>query len=74
MINDVIEVISKITKLSTDELKNNPDKDNLWESFTHIEIIMELESKYNLRFSEDEIAEMHSINSIVNVLESKLDK
>ena len=74
MINDVIEVISKITKLSTDELKNNLDKDNLWESFSHIEIIMELESKYNLRFSEDEIADMHSINSIVNVLESKLNK
>ncbi len=74
MTDKIIEIISKITQISTEELNKNKENEDLWDSFTHIEIIMQLENDYNTRFTEEEIGQMRSINKIKNVIESKTAK
>ena len=69
MTDKIIEIISKITQISTEELNKNKENEDLWDSFTHIEI-----NDYNTRFTEEEIGQMRSINKIKNVIESKTAK
>jgi len=42
-----------------------------WDSFAHLEIMIQIEKEYGIRFSTAEIAETLEIGEIVALLESK---
>jgi acyl carrier protein len=42
-----------------------------WDSLVHLEIVFLLEERFDLRFSEEEIASLDSLDGIVSVLREK---
>lgn len=44
-----------------------------WDSLTHMELIANLESEYNIEFTVDEIMEMVSIKKIVQQIEARMN-
>jgi len=44
-----------------------------WDSFAQINLIIEIESTFNVEFDSDQISELTSVELILNALLSKLD-
>jgi len=55
---------SKIRLLNTRKLKK-------WDSLGHLNLILEIEKQFNIKFSFDEIVESKSFNKILNLLIKK---
>ena len=51
----------------------NPSRDGVeaWDSLTHLELVFLLEERFDARFSEEQIVEMSSLESILAVLKAK---
>lgn len=43
-----------------------------WDSFTHINIILAVESRFGIRINTAEIEELHSVGHLVGLVEQKL--
>ncbi len=54
-------------------INNQTDKKNLdsWDSFNHLNLIVEIESEYSIKFSINEINSISSVKDILNLLDEK---
>ena len=68
----VIEIISAISKLPIDKLVSNKDTEKLWESITHVEIVIALEEEFDISFEQEEIAQMTSVSKIIELVGNKV--
>ena len=70
------EKVIKIMKdvLEMDEVSMNISQDNCenWNSLRHLNLVSELEDEFDVEFEPEEIAEMHSVNSIIEIIKIKL--
>ena len=64
ILNEVLE--SENVSNETSQL-NNPN----WDSLRHLNLIVELESEFDTTFEPEEIAEMTSVQKIIEVLKKK---
>jgi acyl carrier protein len=69
----IISIVSKITKIDPTVLAQDASG-NLWDSFTHLEIIFALEECFKVSLIPEEIASMRSIEAILAVLLKKTGK
>lgn len=67
MKNKVIPIVSKITKINP-EILEKESTSKLWDSLKHLEIIFALEEAFSVSFELSDIADMRSIDAIVEVL------
>ena len=72
MEDKVLEIISSIINVSVEELKNKIDVENLWDSFSRVEIIIALEEEFDISFSQEEIAEIKTIAQVYSVIRNKI--
>ncbi|EHC5633085.1 acyl carrier protein [Campylobacter coli] len=70
----ILEIVSRISKISKKDLIAHADDPMQWSSFTHIEIIMALEEEFECVFDENEIIEMKTLNKIHHFVEKKIDQ
>lgn len=42
-----------------------------WDSLGNFTLLLAIEEKFNIKFTVEEMSELHSIQSIINVLEKK---
>ena len=47
------------------------DSEATWDSLKHIELIFMLEERFDVQFSEEEMAELQSSNDILHTIEGK---
>ncbi len=45
-----------------------------WDSFAHINLMMEIESALKVKFSTKELGELSRVGDLIRILESKLSK
>ena len=61
----------------SEELKNFSDLKmgdiEQWDSLANMNFLMELENKYNIRFSIDEMSQLSSISNITKTISKKTD-
>ncbi|WP_294966652.1 acyl carrier protein [uncultured Gilliamella sp.] len=69
----VIEIVSKITRINADDLSSNMDTNKLWDSISHVEIVLMLENEFGVSFDENDIAQMVTLNKILNCLSGKMN-
>lgn len=43
-----------------------------WDSLTHMQLIVEIEKKYNIRFTTGEIKKAANVGEFIEIIESKL--
>lgn len=77
---DVFNIIEEIVidVLDIEDISNfNLNKDSLindiegWDSLAHINIIVQLESHFGIKFSLDEVEDFKSINEIIQIIIKK---
>jgi len=73
---DVFKILSQIMNVPIDQLNDNSSPDTVanWDSLKHMNLILALEEKFAVAFSEEEIIDMLSVKSIVDVLSKKQPK
>lgn len=73
MENRIIEIISKVTKLSVSDLNASPDEKNLWDSLKHMEIVLALEEEFDITFENDDIANAKTVNLMIETVKNKAE-
>ena len=71
MENKIIDIISSVSKLTNQELIEKKEVEKLWESITHVEIVVALEEEFDIMFEQDEIASMTTVAKIIEIVRSK---
>lgn len=67
-----LEIISQVTNIDIKYLKENLDKDGLWDSFAKVEIILELENEFGVKFLESELDQFKNARLIIELMERKV--
>ena len=72
MKDKVIKIMKDV--LETEDISLNTSQDNCknWNSLRHLNLVSELEDEFDVEFEPEEIAEMHSVNNIIEIIKEKL--
>lgn len=73
MRNKIFEIISTVAKKNVSEIIDNSDQKGLWDSFTHLELILALEEEFSIMFEPEEISEMLTPELLIRGVEDKLN-
>lgn len=65
----IVKIIAKVTKLDPEMLMTESNEPRQWDSMNHIEVLLLLEEEYDIRFSEEEMAELNSVDAICEIVE-----
>lgn len=65
----VLDILSTIFNKYIDEECNRENED-LWDSITHLEIIVSIEEEFGVHIPEEKISYMTSVKNILEVLEN----
>lgn len=61
-----------VKKTSKEELMQNATLPDQWDSLQRVEIVFALEEEFDIVLEPEEIAEMNTIQDIVNIIKLKL--
>jgi len=69
-VNSLRQVISEVLRIPQDKITTEIriHEVDTWNSLTHIELVVTLEEKFQIQFTEDEIVAMTSIGEIQRTL------
>ena len=75
MKDEVIEILAKVFKTDKDNISDDISQSDFekWDSLQHLNLMVELEKKYNTTFEPEEIVEMINIDKIINILQKKTE-
>lgn len=68
MKEEIIKIIAKVTKIDPEILMAESKEHRQWDSMNHIEVLLLLEEEYDIRFSEEEMAELNSVDAICEII------
>jgi acyl carrier protein len=73
-LNDLINFSAKVFGVDASLLNSDTSIHNFeqWDSLNHIKLILNLESKYQIKFTPLEIDEIDSLGNILSLLSRKL--
>ncbi|MFD1802234.1 hypothetical protein ACFSFZ_08540 [Mixta tenebrionis] len=72
MSEKIIAIISRVAKKPASELIHHMEDKRLWDSFTHLELILSLEEEFNIMFEPEEISEMITPKLLIQTVEEKI--
>ena len=58
MKDTMIEIMTDILKIEKDELLENFDSREIWDSLLRVEILFAMEEEFDIQFDEEELAEL----------------
>lgn len=63
-------ILSKVFEIDEGQIVDETSSDNVetWDSFSGLILISELESKFNVRFTMDEVRQIKNVRDIVSLL------
>ena len=72
-LSNLNEVIADSLMVSKDSIKNDTELSSIpsWDSMAHMILVSNIEEKYQVEFSGDEIIEMSHVHKIFEILQSK---
>ena len=71
MENEIKEIMENILNVTIDGDVNKQSIDE-WDSFHHIEILVCLEEKYNIKFSPEEMGSINSYKELCKIVSDKI--
>jgi acyl carrier protein len=72
----IIEIIARILKVDTSEVELDTAIGDLdeWDSLHHIQIIVEIENTYNIKFNHVDLAELEDVSDLIALAERMYNK
>lgn len=72
MEDTIIEILKKV--LETENVNSDSDQDNTenWDSLHQLNLVVELEDAFDVSLEPEDIAEMKSVKTIEQIINSKL--
>lgn len=67
----VLEILKEVLEDENVNIETSQENNSIWDSLRHLNLIVELESEFDVSFEPEEIAEMTSAHKIIEVLSSK---
>ena len=73
MKNEVKKVIATVFELEINEITDDINQENFpkWDSLQHLNLMIELEEIFEVSFEPEEIAEMVTIDKIIEIVKLK---
>lgn len=71
MEEQLLAILKRVFKLESIDNTISQESCPQWDSMNHLILVVEIEIEFGCTFSPEEIAEMKSFASIVNILKSK---
>ena len=67
-----IEIISKIAKINLDQINESTSMNDFskWDSLAHLQIMLEIEKKFQIKISTSKMSELDSVIKILKFLDS----
>ena len=74
MENNVMKIMSKTFNVDISDLSNQTSKMDLqqWDSMTHLNLIVDIETELNIIFENDEIISIVDFNSLMKIIKNKI--
>ena len=74
VLSNVVEIVSKTFSIPVDsiQLDSGPEQISLWDSLGQLNLISNIEEHFGITLEYDELFEIISVKSIVDILERKL--
>ena len=72
MKDKILNIISKVSKYKIEHLSNSLNDEGLWDSLSHVEIIVMLEEAFDIFFDENEIALMNTPQKVIEFTQKKV--
>lgn len=71
--SEVINILSDLFIVNPEELSSDssPDTVEAWDSLQHLNLVIDVEQKYNISLSPAEIEAMVSVQAIVDIVNTK---
>ena len=71
--NKIKEVLSEVLEIDISEITDDLNQENClkWDSLQHLNIMVELEEVFELSFEPEEIADMITLEKIIETITSK---
>lgn len=73
MIEKIKEILNEVLETADENLYNR-ETNAEWDSIKHLELIMSIEEEFEVRFTSKEVADIKSIEHIIEFLREKLNK
>ena len=67
----VLEILKEVLEDENVNIETSQENNSKWDSLRHLNLIVELESEFDVSFEPEEIAEMSSVKKIIAILKSK---
>ena len=69
-LNIIAKIISKHTRVKEELINLNSSTETIdrWDSLAHINIIVDIEKKFNIKIKTTKVSELNSVNSIIQFL------
>lgn len=67
---EIIEIMSKVFEIEVSDISENASQKEImkWDSLQHLNLIVEIEDRYDISIEPEDIAVMVSIEKIIEVL------
>ena len=69
----VLKIIGQIMNVPSDQLNDDSSPETIanWDSLKHMNLVLALEEKFDVAFSDEEIVDMLTVKSIFEILSKK---
>lgn len=74
MEDKILEIIANGIKINKEELLNNLDSKEIWDSLVRVEILFAIEEEFDIVFSEEELAEITTPAILYNAVLNKVEE
>lgn len=70
----IIGLLADVLDLSTEDIPDNASPDNLerWDSLKHMLLVMSLEQEFDIKFSDDELTDLLTVDLIAEIISERL--
>lgn len=69
----ILEIIAKVSKKSVTDVELELGSEGLWDSFSHLELVLALEEEFNIMLEPEEIAEMKTPKLVLETISNKVN-
>lgn len=70
----ILAIIASVTKKTVAEIEQNMGTEGLWDSFSRLELVINLEAEFGITFEQEEIASLSTPQNVIAVVQARCER